>query len=105
MVLRADPRTGEIIVVAGTQATHWYRNVCERPATEVWWASRRFRPAQRLLTTAEIAEVLGSIRREHPREARVQAAFFGWPWPASDSQIASLAATLGGAAFRPLSGR
>lgn len=105
MVLREDPRTGEIFVVAGTPATHWYRNIAERPATEVWCGSRRFRTDQRVLTVAEIAELLRAIRREHPREARVQAAFFGWPWPASDPQVESLALALGGVAFRPRSGR
>lgn len=104
MVVGRSERTREIFVIAGTASTHWYRNVCERPAVELWWGSRRFRPEQRLLTTAEIAELLEAIRREHPREARVQAAFFGWPWPASDAQIRSLAGTLGGVAFRAAAG-
>jgi hypothetical protein len=104
MVVCWGERTREIFVIAGTASTHWYRNVCERPAVEVWWGTRRFPPEQRLLTTAEVAELLESIRRDHPREARVQAAFFGWPWPASDTQIRSLAGTLGGVAFRVAAG-
>lgn len=101
MVLRQSPVTGELFVVAGDHRTAWFRNVCEAPAVEIWHGKRRFLPAQRLLTGEEIAELLLTIRREHPREARIQAAFFGWPWPATAGQIRSLAASLGGVAFRP----
>lgn len=101
MVLREDPQSREIFLVAGTSATHWYQNISAQPASEVWWAGRRFEPEQRLLPSAEIVDLLASIRREHPREARVQAAFFGWPWPASDAQVAAIAARLGGVAMRP----
>jgi deazaflavin-dependent oxidoreductase (nitroreductase family) len=106
MVLREDPATGEVLVVAGTRAAHWYRNVCATPATEVWLAGRRFRAVQRLLTTSEIADLLLAIRRDHPREARIQAAFFGWPWPGSTEDVGSLAASLGGVslALAPRSG-
>lgn len=101
MVLRDDAATGEIWVVAGDARTGWYRNACTAPATEIWLGSRRFRPEQRLLGADEIAGALVAIRREHPREALVQAAFFGWPWPATGEQIRDLAGTLGGFAFRP----
>lgn len=103
MVLREDRATGEVLVVAGTRDAHWYRNVCATPATEVWLAGRRFRPVQRLLTAGETADLLLAIRRDHPREARIQAAFFGWPWPASTEDVVSLAATLGGVSFAPAS--
>jgi deazaflavin-dependent oxidoreductase (nitroreductase family) len=105
MVVREDERTGELFVIAGTLRTQWYLNIRERPAVEVWCGARRFRAQQRLLSTTEITELLGSLRREHPREARVQAAFFGWPWPASDAQIRDLAATIGGVAFQAAAGR
>jgi deazaflavin-dependent oxidoreductase (nitroreductase family) len=101
MVLRDDASTGEIFVVAGTHETHWYRNVCAQPAVEVWRAGKRFRPVQRLLTTTEVAALLLAVRRDHPREARIQAAFFGWPWPSSPGEVTLLAAGLGGVAFRP----
>jgi deazaflavin-dependent oxidoreductase (nitroreductase family) len=101
MVLREDRGSGEIFLVAGTSATHWYRNISDRPATEIWWCGRRFEPEQRLLSSAEVVDLLTAIRREHPREAHVQAAFFGWPWPASDSQVADFGARLGGVAMRP----
>lgn len=101
MVLREDPRSGEIFLVAGTAAANWYQNISARPAGEVWWVGRRFEPHQRLLTSGEVVDLLTSIRHEHPREARVQAAFFGWPWPASDAQVAAIAAGLGGVALRP----
>lgn len=101
MVLREDNRTGEILVVAGDRLTHWYRNVCAAPATEIWHGGHRFRPLQRLLSTAEIADLLTTIRRERPREARIQCAFFGWPWHATPEQLRTLAASLGGVAFRP----
>jgi deazaflavin-dependent oxidoreductase (nitroreductase family) len=101
MVLRDDAATGEIWVVAGDARTGWYRNACAAPATDIWLGSRRFRPDQRLLGADEIAEALVAIRREHPREALVQAAFFGWPWPATAEQFRELAGILGGFAFRP----
>ncbi len=101
MVLRDDRATGEVFVVAGTRDAHWFRNVCEQPATEVWLADLRFRPRQRLLDAREVGELLTSIRTEHPREARVQAAFFGWPWPAAPETILEIAAGLGGVVFRP----
>lgn len=101
MVLREDALTGEVFVVAGDTEANWYRNVCVAPAVEVWLAGRRFRPEQRILSTEQIAELLSAIRREHPREARIQAAFFGWPWPATPAQLQSIAASLGGVAFRP----
>ena len=104
MVLREDRETGELLVVAATRETNWYRNVSAQPAVEVWVGARRFRPRQRLLSPEEIVELLTSIRRDRPLEARVQAAFFGWPWPASAEQISILAAWLGGVGFRPDAG-
>lgn len=101
MVLRENPVTGEVFVVAGTRDAHWYRNVCATPAIEVWLAGRRFHPVQRLLNASEIADLLLAIRRDHPREARIQAAFFGWPWPGSTEDLALLATSLGGVSFAP----
>lgn len=104
MVLRDEPATGELFVVAGDRRTNWYRNVCVAPAVEIWHGSRRYRPVQRLLSTDEIAELLMAARRERPREARIQSAFFGWPWPGTPDQLRSLAASIGGVAFRPPAG-
>ncbi len=100
MVGGGDPRTGEVFVVAGSREAQWYRNLSAAPAAEVWIGARRFRPTQRMLSAAEIAGVLLALRRDHPREARIQAAFFGWPWPSSVDEVTSLAATLGGVALR-----
>lgn len=104
MVLREDRATGELFMVAGDQRTNWYRNVCAASAVEIWHGSRRYRPTQRLLSTDAIAELLMAVRRERPREARIQSSFFGWPWPGTRDQLRSLAATLGGVAFRPPAG-
>lgn len=101
MVAGGDHSSGEVFVVAGTREAQWLRNLGAAPAADLWIGGRRFRPAHRLLSTSEVAHVLLALRRDHPREARVQAAFFGWPWPASPDEVASLASTLGGVAFRP----
>ncbi|HEY6056700.1 MAG TPA: hypothetical protein VIV06_01645 [Candidatus Limnocylindrales bacterium] len=48
MVLREDPTTGEVLVVAGTRDAHRYRNACATPAIGVLLGAHARRPAPRL---------------------------------------------------------
>ena len=56
---------------------------------------------KRLAGRGYVADLLPATRRDHPREARIQAPFFGWPWPGSTQDVGSLSASLGGVSFAP----
>lgn len=102
MVLRDDRDTGEIVVVAGSRTADWYRNVLAAPPVEVAIGNDRFKPSVRPLTRGDLRRYLAEARRDHPWTARVQAAFFHWPWPATPRQLDEMANRLGGIALTPL---
>lgn len=101
LVIHEDRHTGELLVVAGDRHADWYRNTLAASPTEVAVGHRRFRPAMRLVGREELLRRLVTCRREHRLTARVQAAFFGWPWPATPAQLGALADRLGGVGLRP----
>ncbi len=101
MVLRYDARTREAIVAAGSRSADWYRNIQAAPAVEIAIGSERYRPAQRLLETGEIAAALAWSRLHHPVSAWVQSKFFGWPWGSTEETLHGIAQSLGGVAFSP----
>ena len=101
MVLHEDPRTGALCVAAGTLKTDWYRNIQAEPALFVSHAGYRFVPAQRFLTSEELAEHIGWARKRHPIRAWIQCRFFHWRWTTSQEEILALARSLGGIVFCP----
>lgn len=101
MVLHEDPRTGEVCVAAGSLKADWYRNILAEPALFVSHAGHRFIPAQRLLTSEELAEYIAWARKHQPIRAWIQSRFFGWHWTTSQEEILNLARSLGGVVFRP----
>lgn len=101
MTLRRDPQTGEITLVAGRRAADWYRNIGAGAPVAVFVGNRRYDPRPRFVGVDEVADALNWSRENRPRNARIQAMFFHWPWPADSEQLHALASTLGGVAFRP----
>ncbi len=103
MVLRKDAATAEVTVVAGSRHADWFRNIETESPVAVFLGGTRYDPHPRFLDTDEIAASLSWSRSHRRRNARVQAWFFHWPWPANAEQLHDFAAALGGVAFRPVS--
>ncbi len=101
MVLRFDARSGEAFVAAGSPRADWYQNIHASPAVQVAVGARRYQPAQRFLTSEEIAQVLAWSRDHQRFRAHAQSRFFHWPWPPTDEDLQHLSRSLGGVAFRP----
>lgn len=101
MTLRRIPQTGEITLVAGRRNADWYRNIGAAPPVAVFVGNRRYDPRPRFLEVDEVADALTWSRTNRPRNARIQAMFFHWPWAADSEQLHALASSLGGVAFRP----
>ena len=101
MTLRRNPQTGEVTLVAGRRTVDWYRNISANAPAAVFVGNRRYAPHPRFLGVDEVADALNWSRANRTRNARIQAMFFHWPWPADSEQLHALASTLGGVAFRP----
>lgn len=100
MVLRHDPHTGEV-TVAGSRQADWLRNVRRAAPVAVFVGGQPYSRNLRFLDTDETAAALAWSRAHQRRNARVQAWFFHWPWPADRRQLHRLAGSLGGVAFGP----
>jgi deazaflavin-dependent oxidoreductase (nitroreductase family) len=67
-VIGENPRTGEILVLAGLgRSAQWLRNVEAANAVEIAIGCDRFRPRHRLLTPEEASEVLANYERHNRR--------------------------------------
>ncbi len=96
-----DPVSQETLVVAGSRSADWYCNLRGTSPVSITIGRREFEPVRRFLSTDEVYHALASGRRERRRQARIQAWFFHWPFPATDDELHRLAAQLGGVAFAP----
>ncbi len=83
------------------ERAHWYRNLVDAGALEVWFGRRRYAPAQRVLTSDEVEEVVLAYNRQWPVGSRLFAWLLGWPSPADVAANRRLAAGLRAVAFRP----
>lgn len=97
--LDRDAATGELYVVAWSREADWYKNVVAEPAVEVWDAGTTYRPEQRILTGAEIADKLLVQRRAHRFQAVMRGLFI--PAPRTRADAERYAALAGGLAFKP----
>jgi deazaflavin-dependent oxidoreductase (nitroreductase family) len=82
-VLRTDPATGEIMVMAGFGRTaDWLRNIEANPAVELTIGRERFVPVHRVLDEPEAADVLADYERRNrlaaPIVRRVLSHLVGW---------------------------
>lgn len=100
-VLRYDPTTREVMVVAPWRSSDWYHNICAAPACEVLTGRDRFAPQHRDLNAQEIAVLLEAYRTAHPIVGRIFCRIPGWDFNASPAEFLELARTLRGVAFRP----
>ncbi|HEX6342333.1 nitroreductase family deazaflavin-dependent oxidoreductase [Umezawaea sp.] len=80
-VARYSPDVPEVVVVAGWgDRSDWYRNLRAAPALELRVGERTWiGPDHRYLPVEEVAEVLRSYRRDHPRAWRRLARVLGVP--------------------------
>jgi deazaflavin-dependent oxidoreductase (nitroreductase family) len=101
LVLRHDPRSGEVMVVSAWNASEWYRNIHAAPALQVDTGRECFVPEQRDLSAEEIAVSVDEFRKRHPFVARIFCRIPGWSYPDSEEKLRELAAGLRGVAFRP----
>ena len=68
-VLHHDPRTREVLVVAGWEGkTDWYRNLQHAPALEVHIGRVHYRPVQEFLSPEETTQFVLTLFHQHPRE-------------------------------------
>jgi deazaflavin-dependent oxidoreductase (nitroreductase family) len=100
-VLRFDQETREILVVSPWGSSNWYRNIQAAPALEVETGSIRYAPAQRALSSEEIANLFLEFRASRPIFSRMVARIPGWKIDSSYDEFLALARTLRGVAFRP----
>jgi deazaflavin-dependent oxidoreductase (nitroreductase family) len=103
-VVRYEPRTREIVVMAGWGGrTDWYRNVQARPALEVRSGGLAYRPVQRFLTADETYREVRQYVRRHAWVARLLfPRLLGLSLDAPErEQRAVVDATLRGVAFLP----
>jgi deazaflavin-dependent oxidoreductase (nitroreductase family) len=100
-VLHFDAQTKEIMAISAWSASEWYKNISACPALQVETGFTRYTPAQRFLTTEEIARLFEEYRRERPIFSRIVCRIPGWKWDSSHEELLELAQTLRGVAFRP----
>ena len=99
--LHFDAQTKEIMAISAWSASEWYKNILASPALQVETGFTRYTPAQRFLTTEEIALLFEEYRRERPIFSRMVCRIPGWKWDSSHEELLELAQTLRGVAFRP----
>ena len=100
-LLHFDARTQEIMAISAWSASEWYKNIQACPALQVETGFTHYAPAQRFLTTEEIALLFEEYRRERPIFSRIVCRIPGWKWDSSHEELLELARTLRGVAFRP----
>lgn len=105
-VLKTDPATGEVIVMAGFgRTTDWLRNIQAHPAVEITLGRRRFTPVHRILDEPDAAAVLADYEhRNHlitPIVRRVLSRLVGWTYDGTDDARRRLVRELPIIAFRP----
>ncbi len=105
-VLRTDPATGEIMVMAGFgRTTDWLRNIQAHPAVEIELGRHRFVPAHRVLDEPDAASVLADYERRNrllaPIVRRILSRLVGWPYDGTDDARRRLVRELPIIAFRP----
>ncbi len=100
-VLKFDEKTHEIQAVSPWTSSNWYRNIQATPALEVQTGSVRYTPAQRSLSTEEIAASFIEFRQKYPIFSRMIARIPGWKIDSTYEEFLVLARTLRGVAFTP----
>lgn len=101
-VVRWDAASREAVVMSPwPKKADWYQNLLAEPAREVWIGARRYRPAQRLLDGAEVAEVLDAYARRSRTEAAGLERLFAWREGLAESDRSRLLQEIAGIAFRP----
>ena len=100
-VLHFDSQTKEIMAISAWSASEWYKNILASPALQIETGFTHYTPAQRYLTTEEIARLFEEYRRARPIFSRIVCRIPGWKWDASHEELLELAQTLRGVAFRP----
>ena len=100
-VLSYDAQTKEIKAVCAWNASEWYKNIQAAPAQQVETGFTRYIPAQRDLSSEEIAQLFVDFCRQHPIFSRMVCRIPGWKWDSSYDEFLELARTLHGTAFRP----
>jgi deazaflavin-dependent oxidoreductase (nitroreductase family) len=100
-VLHYDAQTKEIMAISAWSASEWYKNILVCPALQVETGFTRYTPAQRFLTTEEIARLFEEYRHERPIFSRMVCRIPGWKWDSSHEELLELAQTLRGVAFQP----
>jgi deazaflavin-dependent oxidoreductase (nitroreductase family) len=99
--------SGEYVVMAGFgPRTDWLRNVQADGAREVVVGRRTFRPAARLLTEEEAADVLADYERRNrlvaPAVRVVLSRLVGWRYTGTDAERRRLVTLRPLVAFRPV---
>ena len=107
-VLKSDPATGEVMVMAGFgHRTDWLRNIQARPALEITLGSRHFVPAHRILDEDDAAAVLADYERRNrliaPILRRVLSGLVGWRYDGTGEARHRVVRELPIIAFRPVS--
>jgi deazaflavin-dependent oxidoreductase (nitroreductase family) len=105
-VVGENPRTGELIVVAGFgRSAGWYRNIRAGGAREVAVGRERFVPVHRLLEEAEAEAVLAAYERRNrlavPLIRVVLSRLVGWRYDGSESARRALVRELPMVGLRP----
>ena len=101
-VVRYDRLTGEAFVITPWPKTaHWYRNILANPAAEVWIGGDRYKPIQRIPSTAEVAAALDSYAGKGRGESLGLRRLIGWGIDLPDSRRAEIVSRLGAVAYRP----
>lgn len=105
-VLKADPATGEVMVMAAFgRTTDWLRNIQAKPAVEIIYGRHRFTPAHRILDGQDATAVLADYEHRYrwiaPVVRRVLSLLVGWTYDGSDAARRHLVQDLPIIAFRP----
>jgi hypothetical protein len=97
-VAHYDPDLGEAVVIAPWHAD-WVKNIEASPALAIWIGRTHFRPVQRFLSTAEVANILEAYRRKGRLEASGIARLLGWKAELSAAERERIAAGIFAVAF------
>jgi deazaflavin-dependent oxidoreductase (nitroreductase family) len=105
-VLKTDPASGEVMVMAGFgRTTDWLRNIQAHPAIEITLGSRHFVPTHRILDEPDAAAVLADYEHRNrlitPVLRRVLSGLVGWTYDGTDDARQRLVRELPIIAFRP----
>ena len=108
-VVGENPRTGELIVVAGFgRSADWYRNLQAGGAREVEIGMERFVPVHRVLGEAKAEAVLADYERRNrlvaPLIRTVLSRLVGWRYDGSESARRALVCELPMVGLRPRPG-